>query len=212
MTIQLRICVQLIPALVLLTAISTGARSLAAIDDSVTRGRITWNAADSKQKQIETHNLEEFERRAPIESTGRSLFGRIRHYVGTHKELLASDAVIFAALSADAITSVRCQHVYKVDCAESSRFLPNHPSEFEYWGYLGGQGAVYISSTHLWWHKHPDSPWRHIVWAGPIAVSIYEAFNLIPTYEGFPMLDFSNRFSSEQEGARLREARTRLAP
>jgi hypothetical protein len=212
MTVQFRISLALVSVLILLTGVSTRGRSLAAIDESLTRGKVTWNAADTKQKQIGPRNLEDLADRAPIESSGRSVFGRIRHYVGTHKELLASDAVIFAALSADAITSVRCQHLYTLDCVESNRFLPNHPSEFVYWGYLAGQEAVYISSTHFWWHKHPHSPWRHVAWAAPIAVSIYETFNLVSTYETFNLLNFANRFSSEQDGARLREARARLAP
>jgi hypothetical protein len=175
MTVQLRICVQLIPALVLFTAISTGARSLAAIDDSVIRGRTALNAADSKQKQIEAHNLEEFESRAPIESTDRSLFGRIRHYVGTHKELLASDALLVSALSADAASSVHCP---VQGCVEKNRILPNNPSEFVYWGYFTGLEAIYITASHLWWHRHPNSPWRHIAWAAPISYSIYEESNV----------------------------------
>ena len=147
MTIQFRICVRLVSVLILLPAFSTRARSLAAIDDSVTRGRITWNAADPKQKQIEARNLEEFESRPPIESMRRSMFGRIRHYVGTHKELLASDALLVAALSADAASSVNCP---VQQCTEANRFLPDHPTEFVYWGYFTGLEAIYLTAAHLW--------------------------------------------------------------
>lgn len=196
MTAQYRICACLIPALVLLTGISTGARSLTAIDDSVTRSRITWNATDSKQKQIEARNFEEFERRAPIESTGRAVFGRIRHYVGTHKELLASDALLIAAFSADAASSVHCP---VRGCVETNRILPNNPSDFVYWGYFTGLEAICITASHLWWHRHPNSPWRHIAWAAPISYSIYEVPNV--------------RFNVDTDKiGRLQEARARLAP
>jgi hypothetical protein len=202
MTFQLRIWVQLIPALVLLTGISTGARSLAAIDDSVTRGEITWNAANSKQKQLEAHNLEEFERRTPIESTGRSVFGRIRHYVSTHKELLASDAFLFAALSADAVSSVKCQHesTPEFPCVEGNKLLGIHPSELTYWGYFTGLEAVYVAASHLWWHKHPDSPWRHTAWILPIVYSICE----VPTVR-------SNLETYPDKSQRLQEARARVS-
>jgi hypothetical protein len=185
----------------LFTAISTGARSLAAIDDSVIQGRTALNAADSKQKQIEAHNLEEFERRAPIESTGRSAFGRIRHYVGTHKELLASDALLIAALSADAISSVHCVNLPNDICDEKNRFLPNHPSGLIYVGYFTGVEAIFITASHLLWHRNPDSPWRHLAWAAPIAYSIYE----------IPVVESNWEFVADKVG-RLREARVRLAP
>jgi hypothetical protein len=220
MTVQFRTCVQLIPALVLLTGISTGARSLAAIDDSVIRGRTASNAVDSKQKQIETHNLEEFERRAPIESTGRSVFGRIRHYVGTHKELLASDAFLIAAFSADAVSSIKCQHEANrpEGCTELNKLLGIHPSELTFWGYLGGQETMYITANHLWWHRHPDTPWRHLVWAAPIAWSIYESW-VVRANLTFPPGTTKNtpamtRILSQQlpqpATERLREARARL--
>jgi hypothetical protein len=201
MTVQLRICVQLIPALVLLMAISTGARSLAAIDDSVARGRITWNAADSKQKQIEARNFEEFERRAPIESTGRSVFGRIRHYVGTHRELLASDALLIAALSADAISSVHCVNLPNGICYEGNTLLPDHPSGLIFVGYFTGVEAIFITASHVWWHRNPESPWRHLAWVAPIVYSIYE----------IPIVESNWEFAADKVG-RLREARARLAP
>jgi len=201
MTVQFRMSVWLIPALVLLTGISTGARSLAAIDDSVTRSRIAWNAADQKQRQTEARNLEEFESQAPIESTGRSVFGRIRHYVGTHKELLASDALLIAALSADAISTIHCHHVLGGDCTEENGLLPNQPTEFEVWGYFTGEEALYMAAIHLWWHRNPDSPWRHVDWAIPIAESIYE----------IPNVRFNWDLGSDSNARRLQEARARVS-
>jgi len=201
MTIQFGICVRLVSVLILLPAFSTRARSLAAIDDSVIRSRITWNAADSKQKQIEARNLEEFERRAPVESTGRSVPGRIRHYLGTHKELLASDALLIAALSADAISSLRCQHRFGPDCVEGNPLLPNHPSEFMYWGYFTGEEALYITAIHLWWHRNPSSRWRHIDWVVPIAASIIEMPNVRDNWD----------FGYDSKPGRLQEARARVS-
>jgi hypothetical protein len=37
---------------------------------------------------------------------------------------------------------------------------------------------MYITASHLWWHRHPDSAWRHLVCASPIAWSIYEFLNV----------------------------------
>jgi hypothetical protein len=182
--------------------ISTRARSLAVIDNSLTRGKITWNATDPKQNQIQARHIQEFEDRARNEPRGRSVFGRIRHYVGTHKELLASDALLGAAFSADAVSSVKCQHQATPDfeCIEGNKLLGIHPSELTYWGYFTGLETVYVAASHLWWHKHPDSPWRHITWALPIAYSICE----VPTVR--------TNLETADGIERLREARARLAP
>lgn len=181
--------------MILLVGTTTRARSLAAIDESLIQGKVTWNAADPKQKQIEPRNLED---RASIESSGRSVFGRIRHYIGTHKELLASDALLVAALSADAISSLHCIHLPREVCYETDPLFPSYPSELFYWGVYGGEEAAYITASHLWWHKHPDSPWRHIVWAVPIASSIWEIPNV------------QSNLAQAAEGERLREARARV--
>jgi hypothetical protein len=201
MTLQLRIFVRLVPVLTLFTGVCTPARSLAAIDDSLTRGKIMRHAIDTMQKQIDDRNLEEFEGRAP--NRGRGVFGRIQHYVGTHKELLASDALLIAALSADAVSTVKCQHLSTpdFDCIEGNKLLGIHPSELTSWGYFTGLEAVYVTASHLWWHKHPDSPWRHITWALPIAYSIYE----VPIVR-------TNLETSPDNRQRLQLARARVAP
>src|ERR1700735_5608298 len=67
MTIQFLICIPLVPILFLLTSVSTTARSLAVIDDSLTRGRLTWNAIEPRQKQIDGRNLEKPAIRVPID-------------------------------------------------------------------------------------------------------------------------------------------------
>jgi hypothetical protein len=199
MTIQFRICVQLIPALVLLTGASTAARSLAAIDDSVIRGGIPSIAADSKQKQIEARNLEEIERRTPIEYERRGTLGRIQHYISTHKELLASDVLLFSALSADAISSVHCVRMPNL-CYEGNHILPDHPSDFVVWGYFTGLETIFITTSHLWWHRHPDSAWRHMAWIAPIAYSVYE----VPIVR-------SNWDYAPEKIQRLQEARARVS-
>jgi hypothetical protein len=195
MTIQFLICIPLVPILFLLTSVSTTARSLAVIDDSLTRGRLTWNAIEPRQKQIDGRNLEKSEIRVPIESKRPSVFGRIQHYVGTHKELLASDALLIATLSADAASSIHCP---VQECVETNGILPNNPSEFVYWGYFTGLEAIYVTASHLWWHRHPDSPWRHIAWAAPISYAIYEVPNV--------------RFNVDTDKiGRLQQARARVA-
>jgi hypothetical protein len=198
MSIQSRISLALVLVLILLVGTSTGARSLAAIDDSLTRGKATWNAADSKQKQIETHNLEV---QASGESSGRSVFGRIRHYVGAHKELLASDALFVAAATADTISSVHCVGATpKGHCYESNPLLPNYPSELAYWSLTSGVEAAYIAAIHVWWHRHPDSRWRRINWAVPIGTSIYEIPNVKDNY-----------YLAANPQRRLQEARARVS-
>jgi hypothetical protein len=198
MTVHFRTCVQLIPALALLTAISTGARSLTAIDSSIIRGKITWNASDPKQKQAEARNLEEIERRTPIEYERRGTLSRVQHYVSTHKELLASDVLLFSALSADAISTVHCVRMPNL-CYEGNHILPDHPSDFVVWGYFTGLETILITASHLWWHRHPDSPWRHMAWIGPIAYSVYE----VPIVR-------SNWDYAPEKIQRLQEARARL--
>jgi hypothetical protein len=164
---------------------------------------MTWNAAEPKHKRIQARNLDESEGQGSIEPRGRSMLGRIQHYVGTHKELLASDALLIAAFSADAVSSVKCHHDATPDfeCIEGNKLLGIDPSELTYWGYFTGLEAIYIAASHLWWHKHPDSPWRHISWALPIVYSICE----VPTVR-------TNLETSPDKGQRLREARARLAP
>ena len=203
MTSQFRMFVLLVPVLVLFTGASAAARSLAAVYDSLTRARVTWNAAQPKHKQIQAHNLDESERKDSIEPRGRSMFGRIQHYVGTHRELLASDALLIGAFSADAVSSVKCQHEATPDdqCIEGNKLLGIHPSELTFWGYFTGLEAISIAASHVLWHKHPDSPWRHISWALPIVYSICE----IPTVR-------TNLDTSIPRIERLREARARLAP
>jgi len=199
MTIQLGICVPFVSVLILLPPFSTRARSLAAIDESVTRSKITWNSPDQKPRQTEARNLEELESRTPIEYERRGTFGRIQHYVSTHKELLASDVLLFSALSADAISSVHCVHMANL-CYEGNRILPDRPSDFVIWGYFTGLETIYITASHLWWHKHPDSRWRHIAWVAPIAYSIYE----VPIVR-------SNWDYAPEKIQRLREARARVS-
>src|ERR1700733_8599501 len=178
MTIQLRMFVVLVPVLTLFTGVRTPARSLAAIGDSLTRSKIMRKTIDSTQKQIDDRHLEEFEGRTLVEPR-TSMFGRIKHYAVTHKELLASDALLIGAFSVDAVSTVKCQHLSTPDfnCVEGNKLLGIHPSELTVWGYFTGLEAVYVAASHLLWHKHPDSLWRHISWGLPIAYSISE----IPT-------------------------------
>jgi hypothetical protein len=202
MTIQFRISVGLVLVLILLTSASTRARSLAAIDESLTRGRVTWNAAEPKQKQMESRNFGALDARTRMENRPQGLFGRIHHYVGTHKELLASDALFVVAASADTISSVHCAHVPRGNCFETNPLLPNYPSELGYWSFTSGVEAVYITAIHLWTHRHPDSPWRHFNWSVPVAASIYEIINVKDNYQ---------IARSESPDRQLQEARARVS-
>jgi len=112
-----------------------------------------------------------------------SVPGRIVHYVKTHKELLASDALLLAATSADAASSVHCQHVLGKGCYETNPLLGTHPSAAVTWGYLMGLSSVAVAGDHgvtyLANHDPDRSYVRHLVWFGTIAVDVSEIPNVL---------------------------------
>lgn len=99
------------------------------------------------------------------------------HYIRTHKELLAADAIFAAAIFADDGSSIPCQHA-AVPCIEENGLLGQHPSDRAF--YLSGVGisAFELSMYHLLWHYAPDKVDRHIIWFPTTAFAIYEFRNV----------------------------------
>jgi len=95
------------------------------------------------------------------------------HYIKTHKELLASDAVIIAAWSADAGSSVNTQ-VRCPTCFEANPLLGHRPKPAATWTVLVGTGAAEVTASHLFWHYQPH--YRHVIWTQTAAVAIVDNF------------------------------------
>jgi hypothetical protein len=170
-----------------------GAQDWAAVDDAVTsQGRITWSAPEKKEKYPEARDLEDFEGRAPIESRPRGVFGRIQHYVGTHKELLLADTLVWLGQGADAASTLHCIEV-STACRETNPIVGSRPNALQLVGgvFLAAGGVTTLN--HLAWHFAPQ---RHIIWAWSGLLIVR---NGIATYHNI-------------EGTqRLQEARARLA-
>ena len=113
-------------------------------------------------------------------SAAQSRSAKISHYVKTHKRLLVADAIIMAAWSADAASSVHAQK--SGCCVESNPLVGKHPNELVTWVYGMGVGSAMITGEHLiWWagNKYGDPEAAHVlIWPGPIAFGIGEFFNV----------------------------------
>lgn len=94
----------------------------------------------------------------------------VAHYVRTHKELLAYDAIVIAGPMADAASTVHCMH-YSFQCQESNPDLPLRPSNAQLYLYTGALSSGVVAVGHLWWHFAPSKADRHAIWwlAAPIA-------------------------------------------
>lgn len=97
--------------------------------------------------------------------------GRAWHYVSTHKELLATDALIMAGQMADAASTVHCIH-YSPYCTENNPALPLRPTNAQLYIDAGGIGLGVCAIDHLLWHLAPRAADRQIVIfaAAPIAI------------------------------------------
>jgi len=102
---------------------------------------------------------------------------KVWHYVSTHKELLAVDAIIIAAWSADAASTVHDEHNCP-SCIETNSVLGPHPSERAIWLYASGWSALQTTLNHLAWHYAPDPVLRHIVWIPAIVTATNELSNV----------------------------------
>jgi hypothetical protein len=102
--------------------------------------------------------------------------GHFGHYIKTHKELLASDALIVASTAADAASSVHCQKVLGPGCIESSPALSKHPSPAATRGLLMGMGIGIVALDHgVVWLANDDPDgygyMRHFVWIPTAAIA-----------------------------------------
>ena len=98
---------------------------------------------------------------------------KIRHYIRTHKELLIADAVILLAQSADAGSTVHCQHVSPF-CVETNGVIGPHPSNGATWADAEVTAVGLIVALHLfWWQANKVDPEaRHIVLLFPVVDGI----------------------------------------
>lgn len=98
----------------------------------------------------------------PVQHKRVRRLNQIWHYIVTHKEVLAADAIAASAWSADSASTVYDQH--HCVCVETNPFLGKRPSEGAVWGYGIGAAAVQISLNHLIWHYSPHHSDRHLIW------------------------------------------------
>lgn len=99
------------------------------------------------------------------------------HYIDTHKELLASDAIIIAAWSADAASTINDEHNCP-SCVETNSVLGPRPSESAVWLYASGWSALQTTLNHLAWHYAPDPVLRHMVWIPAVITGVNELPNV----------------------------------
>lgn len=102
--------------------------------------------------------------------------GRIWHYVVTHKEVLAADALASSAWLADSASTVYDEH--HCTCIETNPILGKHPSEGAVWGYGIGSAALFTTLNHLIWHYAPDRSDRHLFWFEVAPIIGVEASNV----------------------------------
>lgn len=93
------------------------------------------------------------------------------HYVRTHKELLAYDAIVYAAPAADAASTVHCMH-YSTYCTESNPQLPLRPSNAQLYLYQGALSSGLILAGHLLWHFAPHKQAAQMLPFAAIPVAI----------------------------------------
>ena len=110
-------------------------------------------------------------------SCGAQPFGKAWHYVSTHKELIISDAIVIAAWSADAASTVNDQKNCAT-CVETNALLGRHPSKRAIWFTALGSTSGQIALSHLMWHYAPDPVYHHMVWIPAGIVGVMEANNV----------------------------------
>lgn len=130
---------------------------------------------------------------------------RVWHYIKTHKELLAGDALVLAALSADAASSVHCQDIRPTPCIDSSPVLGKHPSASATWGLMLGIGIGEVAGDHELVHLANEDPenygyMRHFPWIPNIFIAGFEG----PTVWNNICVAEHDQAASRQAAARLR--------
>ena len=104
-------------------------------------------------------------------------FGKIAHYMAHHKEMILADAVIIAAWSADAASTVHDQHVCPA-CVETNPFLSAHPSTHAVWLVGMGSAGTEVTLQHLLWHYAPETGYHHLAWVPAVIIGSTEAKNV----------------------------------
>ena len=90
-------------------------------------------------------------------------FARILHYIAHHKELLASDAILVAAWSADSASTIHALRVCPA-CQETNRILGHRPSPAAVWSLGLGFASAHIAANHVLIHESRYRHTRLLLW------------------------------------------------
>jgi len=112
-----------------------------------------------------------------IERDHSGTLHKMWHYITTHKELLASDAIIIAAWSADAASTINDERNC-TNCIETNSVLGPHPTTGAVWLYAYGWTAFQTTLNHLDWHYARDPVLRHMVWIPTVITAVNEFPNV----------------------------------
>jgi hypothetical protein len=115
----------------------------------------------------------------PCEGMKHNLIWRVAHYVGTHKELLVSDAIMLMAANADAASTVHNRHRGLI---ETNPILGRQPDNVQLYAFANATPTLLISINHFAWHryqqpwnpKQPTDPDRHWIWFDVAAYTFWE--------------------------------------
>jgi hypothetical protein len=184
--IQGRRAVLVVPILFLFTGISTKSQNPRSISEP--------SPSLSEQGKERTRGSTFEALYESSEPRRRGLVGRIHYYVGTHKELLAADTILWVAQGVDAGVTAHCISV-STACMETNPIVGHRPSPGQLFG-----GVVLIAGTatiltHLAWHLESNSPLRHMIW---VSSAIFAIRSGMATY------------NDVEETKRLQQARARL--
>jgi len=107
-----------------------------------------------KEEKIPAH--------APIRAWSEPrFFGRLGHYIGTHKGLLAADAIVVLACSADAASTV---HDVRAGFPETDPLLGTHPGAARTYALLEGEAVGVVAVNHVIANRVRHGHWRELVW------------------------------------------------
>ena len=112
-----------------------------------------------------------------VEARRTNIFSRTTHYMATHKELIAAEALVFMGQSADAASTVHVRRVCR-SCVETNPDLGKHPDEMAIWGWAIGSSMLVSSLYHLENRYAGESADRHIIWLPTIAMAINDAMTV----------------------------------
>jgi hypothetical protein len=115
---------------------------------------------------------------------------KIGHYIRTQKELLISDAILVLAESADAGSTVHCQHVSR-GCIETNSIIGPHPSNAATWADAEVTAVGLIVLLHcFWWQANKVDPEaRHLVLLFPIVDGIATYWSVTGNVEAANQLE-----------------------